>query len=164
MKLLDLIGQRFGRLVVLRRTGSNSGGAAEWLCQCDCGNQVTMNSSNRIRTKSCGCLRKETSAATGRIRNATHGHTRSHIRSRTYKSWESMHARCYYVKQKNFKHYGNRGIQVCDYWDKFENFLEDMGERPIGCTIDRINPDGHYTPSNCRWATPKEQRANRRVA
>ncbi len=97
---------------------------------------------------------------------ATHGHTTSAYgesrKSRTYQTWENMRSRCYRPKTNRFRDYGGKGIQVCARWFMFENFLADMGERPVGKTIDRINSNGHYMPSNCRWLTPKEQCANRR--
>ena len=80
----------------------------------------------------------------------------------TYRSWKSMHVRCYDASHENFKYYGGRGISVCDRWHVFVNFYEDMGARPKGTTQDRINPDGNYEPSNCRWATSKEQAINRK--
>ncbi len=80
----------------------------------------------------------------------------------TYRSWRNMKTRCTNRKQESFKHYGGRGIAVDRRWDSFENFLADMGERPEGTTLDRIDNDGDYEPDNCRWATPKEQRANQR--
>ncbi len=91
-------------------------------------------------------------------KRVTHGFTGTP----TYSTWSCMRQRCYNPHHPNYKHYGAKGIKICDYWEDFENFLSDMGERPLGMSIDRINNDGHYTPSNCRWATPKQQLLNRR--
>jgi hypothetical protein len=91
-----------------------------------------------------------------------HGHARRGIISRTYYSWKRMKRRCYGRNHINFCNYGGRGIQVCARWFDFSNFLNDMGERPHGMTLDRIDPSGHYMPSNCRWASPKQQISNRR--
>jgi len=93
----------------------------------------------------------------------THGHAPHGAFTPTYWTWQGMHARCRYPSSSGYKHYGGRGITVCDRWASFENFLADMGERPKGTSIDRINVDGNYEPGNCRWATPKEQRQNRRA-
>lgn len=81
----------------------------------------------------------------------------------TYTTWQAMKKRCYYTKHHSYKNYGGRGIVVCDRWkDSYENFLTDMGERPSGTTINRINNDGNYEPSNCEWATDKVQSLNKR--
>ena len=90
------------------------------------------------------------------------GHRIGNRRSPTYNSWRMMIARCYLTTQHNYPNYGGRGISVCDRWRSFLHFLEDMGERPEGKTLDRINPDGNYEPGNCRWATTKEQAQNKR--
>jgi DNA-binding CsgD family transcriptional regulator len=92
----------------------------------------------------------------------THGHTRGRRRSPTYVSWEAMKHRCYQPSNPRRKYYAERGIKVCDRWiDSFQNFLEDMGERPIGCSIDRIDGYGNYEPENCRWSSYSTQRRNR---
>lgn len=148
----DLTGQVFGSLVVTERSGTTPGGVATWVCICQCGKE-TVCRANHLRSgrsKSCGCGR------------TPHGHTSGRISS-TYVSWASMLTRCRNPNQSGFEYWGGRGITVCEKWMSFENFLADMGERPAGKTLDRF-PDvnGNYEPGNCRWATPKEQRANQR--
>lgn len=95
----------------------------------------------------------------------THGHSRGHNGrpTRTYKTWQTMHQRCANPNKDGYENYGGRGIRVCARWSSFEAFVADMGERPPGKTLDRIHPNKHYTPANCRWATPKEQGRNRRT-
>jgi hypothetical protein len=139
-------------------TPERNNGRAVWLCQCDCGNfhKTTGDLLRSGHTKSCGCLRN---------RKATiHGHaTRKFGSTPTYKSWESAKFRVTNSNFKYWKDYGERGITMCDRWlNSFEAFLEDMGEKPDGLTLDRINTNGNYEPGNCRWATWKEQVANRR--
>lgn len=97
-------------------------------------------------------------------RRSWHGHTSRREYSPTYHSWQSMLARCRFTSRDPSKKYAGRGITVCERWRSFDNFLADMGERPAGTTLDRINPNGHYEPGNCRWSTPREQARNRRNA
>lgn len=155
-----LEGQRFGRLAVVRRHERNSlSGKAQWRCLCTCGG-VAIATTGDLRsgaTVSCGCFRKE------QVGLSVHGHgRRGKHRSPTYHSWADMVKRCTNPRNWAWKYYGERGITVCERWMTFENFLADMGDRPEGLTLDRINNDGNYEPGNCRWATRKQQSENRR--
>ena len=150
-------GERFGRLVVIDQAGLNRFRYKLWRCKCDCGQEkvISGNPLRRGLTRSCGCLKREQTAA----RNFKHGLTRTP----SWKTWVGLFKRCYDPNCKAFKNYGGRGIQVCARWFEFKGFFADMGERPAGRSIDRVNNDGHYMLSNCRWATPSEQRRNSRA-
>ncbi len=168
--LIDLTGLDFGRLTVIHRAPNADDKSVRWLCLCECGRTVEPRGGDLRSgdTKSCGCLLRETAAALGRAHavatgraNKTHGHT-INGHSRTYISWFLMKARCTNPNGNRWRHYGGRGIRVCDRWfNSFENFLADMGERPADRSIDRIDNDGNYEPANCRWATPTQQIHNR---
>jgi hypothetical protein len=153
-KLEDLKGQVFGKLTVKGRLQMPGFGGA-WVCQCACGNEITVRTSNlkRGNTKSCGCLRRQKKPIT-RFRPSRKGDTKL--------SWELMIGRCYNSKSDKFKDYGGRGIKVCARWLDYKNFLADMGPRPAGTTLDRKDNDKNYEPKNCRWATAKQQANNRR--
>lgn len=154
---LDLAGHRFGRWLVLRKHHAAIDGAVLWLCRCDCGTERPVRASGlrRGESLSCGCLFPKGA------RSIRHGFTSGGI-SPTYISWYNMRKRCQVPTNNRFQYYGGRGIKVCAKWQTFIGFLADMGVRPVGKTLDRINTDGNYEPGNCRWATPKEQAANRR--
>lgn len=161
MKRLNLTGQRFERLVVIGGNGSK-GRKTLWSCRCDCGREIIAATSNLRsgNTESCGCFHREKAAERGR-NSRTHGHWINGQASPTYRSWLAMHGRCKHPSTNGFEYYGGRGIKVCDRWTDFENFLADMGERPLEHSLDRIDSDGNYEPGNCRWATPIQQRHNR---
>lgn len=158
---INIAGQRFGRLFVLEFAGTSKRRLALWKCQCECGN-VIVTAGKLLRSgesASCGCLRKERSSAAARVAKTIHGHT-SGGNSRTYRIWANMVSRCTNPRFDSFRHYGARGISVCESWKTFSNFLEDMGPAPEGLTLDRIDGNGNYQASNCRWVTSKQQAEN----
>lgn len=158
-KPLELVGKRFGRLVVLKREKNNKFGCTYWLCKCDCGKtkiiRGTHLQSGKIR--SCGCLTKEAT----RERQITHNLSNT----RLYHTYNKMKARCYRKTDHSYKDYGGRGIKICDEWladfMNFYNWAIANGYRE-DLSIDRIDVNGNYEPMNCRWATPKQQSNNTR--
>lgn len=148
-------GNIYGRLIVLERNGSINNKAA-WLCQCSCGNRkvVTGDSLRTGNVSSCGCYQRECRG----LGNRTHGMTRTG----TYRSWQEMKTRCNDPSSISYPNYGGRGITICERWTKFENFLEDMGERPEGCSLDRKNNSAGYSKRNCRWVSRTTQNGNKR--
>lgn len=158
--MIDLTGQTFGRLTAQWPVGRRRNNDVQWLCPCSCG-KFRVNSGSDLRSgnsKSCGCLRKELLG----IRKYKHGCTVARMRTREYNSWVAMKSRCSNPNRPCYEDYGGRGIKICERWHSFENFLADMGPRPKGTSIDRIDNDMGYFPSNCRWATRLEQNRNQR--
>jgi len=150
--VVNRVGSVFGRLTVI---GPWKGG--QWRCKCSCGGEKWVLTASLLGglTRSCGCLHKERTS----IAKTKHGKTGD----RTYGSWSAMKARCLNPKNGRYNSHGGRGIKVCGRWlESFQNFLSDMGERPEGKSLERVDNDGHYEPGNCRWATPIEQASNTR--
>jgi hypothetical protein len=160
-KFKNLVGLRFGRLVVAEKTTPyriKSGKEySRWICKCDCGKLSTHHQRGLLRgsINSCGCLREEI----WKKANIKHGKRHTKV----YKCWSKMKSKCNNPKETGYNIYGSRGIKVCDRWlESFDNFLEDMGEPDIGESIDRIDVNGDYEPSNCRWASSIQQARNKR--
>lgn len=151
---LQLIGQRFCRLVVVEDAG-RQGKRSLWRCRCDCGGErlATGTKLREGQIKSCGCMRRE-------------GNSKTHGLSTTpeYAVWVCMMHRCYNPKRSDYQHYGGRGIRVCARWKKFENFYADMAPRPPGWTLERRDNNKGYNTNNCCWADRKTQARNRRNA
>lgn len=153
----DLSGEKYGRLLVIERHGSNKHQKANWLCECDCGNQKIVNTGalHSGQTRSCGCLHKE---ELGDLRR-THGMSNS----RLYKIWAGIKKRCYCSKSHNYQWYGGKGIGVCDDWREnfavFRDWAICNGYNDK-LTIERNNLEGDYCPNNCRWITMFEQHSN----
>lgn len=155
----QLVGEKFGRLTVLSESGRDKNGRVLWLCKCDCGNFGKWNSNVLKRnTKSCGCLKIETTSSIMKTHGATLGANTPELNT-----WYHMRSRCLSEANPDFHRYGGRGIKICDRWlNAFANFLEDMGKKPSAKhTLDRIDNDGNYEPSNCRWVTQAIQTRNR---
>jgi hypothetical protein len=157
LKKKDLVGTRVGMLTVVEEAGKNKWNYILWKCRCDCGNEKIVSSNDIVprtvsggrkqpRVFSCGCVRKPNNNKTGK-------HYVKRKLSPAELSHTAMITRCYNEKRVNYKYYGGRGITVCDRWrESFDNFLADMGERPEGTILDRIDPNGNYTPDNTTWS------------
>lgn len=155
-RYINLTGQVFGRLTVLEQAGRTKQGAVKWKCLCECGTQVIV-SRNNLRSgtsQSCGCLQRELQSERARTHGLSH--------TRTYRIWFEMQRRCGDRGHHAYKDYGGRGITVCERWQSFGAFLEDMGEAPKGLSLDRRDNDRGYSPENCRWATQTVQCRNKR--
>ena len=157
-KKQNLLGKKQGRLLVVEELRERSSqGSVQWKCLCDCGEFTTITTKvfNSLVKLSCGCLQRDTQAS----RLSMHGLSSTP----SWNSWKAMVSRCTNPDSTGYSYYGGRGIAVCSGWlESFENFYEDMGERPEGMTLDRIDVDGNYCKENCRWADWSTQMLNRR--
>lgn len=158
-------GMRFDRLLTLGAVREYDGTGSPylaWHCRCDCGNEAIVRSDNLLRgaTRSCGCYRLET---VKRV-STKHGHARDYTPTPEHRAWSSMISRCENPFHKSYPSYGGRGISVCERWKRFENFIQDLGPRPSkDYSVERIDNNGNYEPSNVKWATRLEQMSNLRT-
>jgi hypothetical protein len=158
-KIIDLNGKAFARLTVIEFAGQKKGGRALWRCRCECGKEAVVPGDclRDGRSRSCGCLKLEM------IRGNKYGVTHEACGHPLFHVWNGMMARCNNKKHQQYADYGGRGIKVCERWRDPWKFFEDMGERPDGATLERVNNGKGYDPENCRWATRKEQMRNKRT-
>ena len=166
---IDITGMKFGRLTAIKKIGKSDSHGALWLCQCDCGKMHEARSSYLRNgfTTSCGCYRSELNAEKARRmgeKNVRHGKSRRRSKDPLYLVWHSMKARCTYPNHISYRNYGGKGVTVCDEWQAFESFYEwAMGHGyKKGLAIDRIDSDGNYEPSNCRFVTQAENNKARK--
>src|SRR5690242_19938793 len=168
-----MIGNKYNKWTVLEDSGRNKWGSRSYKCRCECGNESIITSSDLRKNASTQCrdcgYRFKRKINRINISFIANNYKHGYNRTPTYKAWQLMKSRCdpntkSYYTPRNFKWYGEKGIIVCDRWkDSFIFFLEDMGEKPLGYQLDRINSDGNYEPGNCRWVTPKENNHNRKI-
>jgi len=162
--LKDLLGQTYNRLTVLEHVGSNKHKKALWRCLCSCGKEAIVIGSALLNgsTTSCGCYNLELlSEREPMYKGKTNPHTLKHGMSKDaknlppiYRVWQGMKTRCTNTKIPNAKYYSGRGISYDPSWESFQTFYQDMGDKPEGLSLDRINNDKGYSKENCRWATP----------
>mgnify|MGYP004683691869 CR=1 FL=1 len=160
-KLKDLTGQRYGRLIVLERS-NNIGNKTAWLCKCDCGKKTVVSGNNlhNGHVRSCGCLWKDIVPENNKKLNTRHGETHSKL----HQTWSNMRYRCNNPRCKSYKDYGGRGITICEEWESYEAFRDWSLANGFADdrSIDRIDVNGNYEPSNCRWTDMKTQSNNKR--
>lgn len=159
----NLVGKKFNKLIVesldyVKQT--KWGTVLYWVCKCECGNTKSIRRDHLVlnKTLSCGCHRKQLQT------NLQHGECTNKYRTKEHSIWTGIKKRCFGEYDISYKHYGGRGITLCDRWLNYENFLADMGRCPKGMSIERIDVNGNYEPSNCKWATAKEQGLNKRTS